>query len=155
MAHPQASPRRRVWPWVVLAMFIVIAVGFAGCVALVGSSVKAINDQANEVHSITYQAESDGRPITVMYDTSTPGGFSTASATGVASGWSMDVQQSGILGPHVTVSLEPESGRLKQRPGNVTCRILAGGKVVKEASSSGEFASASCHATVHDVRATM
>jgi hypothetical protein len=153
MAYPEPRPRRRVWPWIVLTSFIVIAVGFAGCVAFVDSTVKAFDEQASEVRSITYQAESDGRTITVMYDTSTPGGFSTATATGVQSGWTMHVQQSGILGPHVTVSLDPESRQLGQRSGTVTCRILSGDTVVKEASSSGEFASVSCHATAHDIRA--
>jgi hypothetical protein len=154
MADSQPRPRRRVSPWIVLTLFIVIGVGFAESVAFVDSTIKAINCQANEVRSITYQAESDGRTITVRYDIGTPRGLSTATATRVKSGWSMDVRQSGILGPHVTVSLEPEFGRLEQRPGRVTCRILSGGKVVKESSSSGEFASASCHATAHDIIAT-
>ena len=153
MSYRQPRPRRRIWAWIVLAAFIVIAVGFAGCVAFVDRTVRAIEDQATEVRSITYQAESDGRPITVMYDTSTPGGFSTATATGVQSGWTMQVPRSGILGPHVTVSLDSESDQLEQRPGTVTCRILSDGKVVTEADSSGEFASVSCHATAHDIRA--
>jgi hypothetical protein len=33
----QQTPRRRVWPWVLLTIFVVMLIGFGGCVAFVGS----------------------------------------------------------------------------------------------------------------------
>lgn len=50
---PQQDPRgygpppkrRRVWPWVLLAVFLVPILGFAACTALVGGAISAVDQQ--------------------------------------------------------------------------------------------------------------
>ncbi|MDP9145239.1 MAG: hypothetical protein M3N43_11180 [Actinomycetota bacterium] len=128
-----------------LGAVMVPLLGFVACTAIVGTAVTAVDQQAKTVRNVTYQVETSGRPATVMYDTSTPDGVSTATATGVKSGWSIQVRQAGILGPNMTASLDPTMS-VKQRGGTVTCRILVDGQLVKEASAAGEYASVSCFA---------
>lgn len=59
--------RRRVWPWVLLAVFLVPILGFAACTALVGGAVSAV-DQARQGGTVaigetfTYQ---DGLALSV------------------------------------------------------------------------------------------
>lgn len=148
--QPKAR-KRRVWLWVLLGMLAAFVLMFAGCVALIGGAAVSIDAAGKEVHKVTYQAESSGRPMTVLYDTSTAGGVSNATASGVRSGWSIEVEHAGLLGPNMTVSLEPDFNRPKQNSGKVTCRILSNGRVVKEASASGEFATVSCNASAQEL----
>lgn len=151
-APPAAPPRRRrIWPWVLLGAFLTVILLFAACTALVGGAAKSIGDADKTVHHVTYQVETSGPTATVIYDTSTPGGISNATATGVRSGWSIDVDQAGLQGPNLTASLDPNLSAAKQQPGTVTCKILSGGRVVKQASSTGEFASVSCNASVQEL----
>ena len=45
---PEPAPRRRrVWPWVLLAVFLVPILGFAACTAMVGGAISAV-DQARQ-----------------------------------------------------------------------------------------------------------
>lgn len=45
--YPQQAPapkRRKVWPWVLLAVVLVPILGFVACTAMVGGAVKAVDD---------------------------------------------------------------------------------------------------------------
>jgi hypothetical protein len=142
-----------VWPivlFVILLVLVVVIAGFVACAALIGSTAKSVDDNAKKVRSVTYVAESTGRTITVSYNTSTASGVSTATAGSVKSGWSTQVDIAGFAGPNMTVSLDSTLAA-RQKAGTVTCRILAAGKVVAENKATGEFATATCSATMQDV----
>jgi hypothetical protein len=70
--HPAPAPkRRRVWPWVLLAVVLVPIIGFAGCTALLAGGVAAV-DQARKGGTVglgetfTYQS---GLALTVAVPT--------------------------------------------------------------------------------------
>lgn len=124
---PAAPPRRRrVWPWV-LGTLVVLVLAFAGCAAAVGAGL----DAATAPKAFTYAVESTG-PVTV---TSTDGsGTSTVEAD---DGWSRDVELDGFTPPQVLVQTYDS--------GTVTCRITDGsGAVVAEQTSNGPGALAHC-----------
>jgi hypothetical protein len=68
----------------------------------------------------------------------------------VKSGWSQQVEIAGFAGPNMTDSLDPTL-TTRQKAGTVTCRILAGGKMVTENKATGEYAIATCSASMQDV----
>lgn len=149
---PQPPPKkRRVWLWVLLGVIGAFILMFAACAAMVGGAAKSIDTAGKTAHHVTYQVETSGPAATVSYDTSSPGGASNSTATGVASGWSIDVDHYGILGPNMTATLVPDFTKAKQPNATVTCKILSGGKVVKQASASGEFASVTCMANLQEL----
>lgn len=149
--HYPPPKKRRIWLWVLLGVIGAFVLMFAACAAMIGGTGAAISSAGKTVHHVTYQVETSNRTATVIYDTSTAGGTSNSTASGVKSGWSIDVDHAGILGPNLTASLDPDLRKAQQTPGTVTCRILSGGRVVKQASSSGEFASVSCNASTQDL----
>lgn len=149
---PQPPPKkRRIWLWVLLGVIGAFILMFAACAAMVGGTAKVIDDQSKAVHHVTYQVETSGPPATVSYDTSTASGVSNAMASSVQSGWSVDVDHTGILGPNMTATLVPDIMNPKKNAGTVTCKILSGGKVIKQASATGEMASVSCNASAQDL----
>lgn len=143
--------KRRVWLWVLLGGLGTLVLLFGGCMALVGGAGVAIDSAGKQVHRVTYQVQTDGRPASVNYDTSTAAGTSNASVSHVPSGWSVTVDHAGLLGPNMiaTLDLDPVAGQ--ETPGTVTCRILSGTRVVKEASATGSIASVSCNVASSDL----
>lgn len=139
---PTPAPRRkRRWPWVLLAFFLVIVGGFAACTAMVGGAINKIDENAKTQVAVTYSVTGQGK-ASITYDTSTDAGVSSESANDARLPWSKDVTISGILKtPHVLATLGPDGG-------TVTCSISANGKVLKSATSSGPFATATCMADV-------
>lgn len=42
--HVVAVKKRRIWPWILVTIVLVPVIGFAGCTALLGAGVKAVED---------------------------------------------------------------------------------------------------------------
>lgn len=113
--------------------------GFAACTALVGTAVNQVDQQSKKQVTVTYAVTGRGT-ASINYDTSTNAGVSTENANEVPLPWSKDVVISGLFrAPHVVATLGADGG-------TVTCTISTGGRVLKTATSSGPFASATCMA---------
>jgi hypothetical protein len=86
-----------------------------------------------------YDVTGDGSgSITYMTD----GNASTSQANGASLPWSQDLQIDSFFAP-VSVIVQNQSGN-----GPVTCTITVDGKVVSQNHATGDYAIASCSATV-------
>jgi Mycobacterium membrane protein len=144
---PTAPPKKRkVWPWVLLGVCLVLILGFAGCVAIIGTAANQVGDQI----------KADSRPVLVTYEV-TGEGVSTANnitytkdvnlgqeqATGQPLPWKKDIQfGEGLFKP---LSIVAQAG---DGTGTITCRILVDGAEVTKSTSQGQFAVVSCSGDV-------
>ena len=129
--YQQPPKKRPVWPWVLGTVFVMIFLGIAGCLALIGGVANNINRESQRQVAITYQVEGSGGSVSVTYSGSD---FNSAQDTDVTLPWTKQITISGFL---KTVSLTATNG---SSGGTVTCRILADGNVVAQQTSSGPFA---------------
>ena len=133
--------KRRVWPWILLGAFIVVFGGFAACAAMVGGVANNINNESKREVHVSYSVSGTGK-ASITYDTSTNTGWSSEQANDTKLPWSKDVTMSGILkSPNVFATLGPDGG-------NITCTITVDGQVLKTATGSGPFATATCTASI-------
>lgn len=132
------SKRTRKWPWflggTVLVIVIVAAMSSGGSAPSPdgGSPVPAADGDTAE---ITYQVEGPAQALNVTY--SADGSGSIAQENAVALPWSKTVAVK--RGFSIPVLSAQNAGT-----GDITCRVLVDGQIVKEITSSGEYALASC-----------
>jgi uncharacterized membrane protein len=139
VSPPPTTRKKRRWPWVLLAVFVLIIGGFTACTALVGTAVNKIDESAKKQVTVTYSVTGQGS-ASITYDTSTGAGVSSENANNTPLPWSKDVVISGLLKtPNLIATLGADGG-------TVTCEISVNGQMLKTATSSGPFASATCMA---------
>ena len=132
----QPPKKKKKWPWILLAIFVVLIAGFAGCTALVGGAVNSIDEESKKEIVITYEVSGDAQGATVTY---TSNDTNMAQDTDVALPWTKDVTLTGF----VKIATITASNGFDDA-GSITCKILADGKVLTENTSNGAGASASC-----------
>ncbi|WP_280401103.1 MmpS family transport accessory protein [Nocardia carnea] len=127
---PRKKPR---WPWIAGGIVLVSVLVIGGCVAVFSNQVG--DEQVDTGVTVTYRVDGTAPAASVTYLGTDLG---MARETAVALPWSKDVS---IQGWGKIVSLTANNG---PDGGDITCRILVGGKVMSEQTSSGPYASASC-----------
>lgn len=134
---PQQQPpkKRKKWPWILLAICVVIIAMFGGCAALIGGAAKSISDESNSTVPVTYKVTGAATGALVTY---TVEGNITQD-NGVKLPWSKETTATGII---KTVTLSATNGI--DDTGKITCQIIVNGKVISENTASGLGASASC-----------
>lgn len=132
VAPPKKKP---IWPWVLLAIFVVIFLAFGACVAFVGGVANEIDKETKREVEIIYGVTGTGSSVAITYSGRD---FNTAQETGVDLPWNKSVTIDGL---GKTVTLTATNG---MDGGTVTCQITADGKTIAEQTSSGPFATASC-----------
>ncbi|WP_431817370.1 hypothetical protein [Gordonia jacobaea] len=140
--YPATEPpkqKRKKWPWILLAIFVVIIAIIASCSVLVGGAVKSVDDESKRVVDVTYEITGDGPTASATYTT---GNLNIAQDTDVPVPWTKQVQISG-LGKSVTLS----ASNSIDGSGTITCAIKQGDKVISTNTSSGPGATASCSGT--------
>lgn len=141
---PQIPPKKRkIWPWVLLAVCVVLIALFGGCVALVGG---AANEVGKAITSASAEADT---PTAVTYRVTGTGGEAgtityqvngnTTQDSQVALPWAKDTEVTGYLKFASVIASLPYDGS-----GSITCQVLVDGKVVVENTATGPGASASC-----------
>lgn len=97
---------------------------------------------AKNGHTIEYQVEGTAPSLTVTYSTFTGGQLGVNTVNDVKPPW----KQSTVVPPtFAQAGLMAVTGRTD---GDVTCRVVSGGKVLAENRSSGAMAIASCTANL-------
>ncbi|MFD3744227.1 MmpS family transport accessory protein [Nocardia sp. NPDC058633] len=132
--YPQPPRKKKVWPWVLGGILVVLLLVVGGCVALVGTVANEIENEVSREVTVSYQAGGTGTSTVTYSD----GNLDVAQESDVALPWSKDVTVTGLV---KFVSLSVLSGA---DGGNVSCKITVGGKVIAEDQASGQFASAIC-----------
>ncbi|MFI1464172.1 MmpS family transport accessory protein [Nocardia carnea] len=140
--HPPAGtpapeyrpPRRKArWPWIAggFALIVVLLVAAAGFTFLGNEG----DERAGNEITVTYEVRGTGSEAAVTYLGQDQG---MAQETGVSLPWSKVVP---VRSWDRIVSMTAANG---PAGGDITCRILVGGRVMTEQTSSGPYASASC-----------
>lgn len=139
---PTPAPRkRRKWPWIVggaAALLLVIAVAGgggqapAGSTSTAGGSAPAVSSSAA---TVVYEITGSGRASNVTYNSD--GGGSIAQEAGVKLPWRKEISVD--RGFAITTVSAQNAGS-----GQITCRILVDGEVVKENTSSGQYSIVTC-----------
>ncbi|WP_280434858.1 MmpS family transport accessory protein [Nocardia carnea] len=128
--HPSRQTAR--WPWIAGGLVLVLALLFAGGFTLFGNGDD--ENVADEI-TVTYEVLGTGSEAAVTY---LDQDRDMAQETGVSLPWSKQVP---VGGRDPMVSMTAANG---PDGGDITCRILVGGRVMTEQTSSGPYASASC-----------
>ncbi|MEP9393130.1 MULTISPECIES: hypothetical protein [Gordonia] len=136
---PQPPKKRKIWPWILLAVVIVIIAFVGGCVALIGGAAESIDNESNRTVTVTYEVTGEGQASSVTYTTND---VNVSQDTNAALPWTKDVQISG-LGKFVSLTATNDF----DASGSITCTIKQGEKVISTNTSSGPAATASCSGT--------
>ncbi|MEV0854358.1 MmpS family transport accessory protein [Nocardia fluminea] len=132
--YPQPPRKKKVWPWVLGGVLVVLLLVVGGCVALVGTVANEIENEVSREVTVSYEAGGSGTS-TVIY---TDGSLDVVTESDTALPWSKNVTITGLV---KFVSLSVMSGI---DGGTVSCKITVGGKVIAEDQATGQLASASC-----------
>lgn len=115
-------------------------IGLVICIvwaAALGNAVNDVNEEANRDAVILYEVSGDAKGVNVAY-TTFGDGVTTSQETVAALPWNKEVKTKGyVKGGTLTVMTGEQAG-------SVTCKVSVDGKVVKTATASGAFATASC-----------
>ncbi|MFC4373671.1 MmpS family transport accessory protein [Nocardia halotolerans] len=136
--YPQPPKKKKVWPWVLGGILLVLLLIIGGCVALVGSVANEIDNESKRVVNVSYEAGGTGTASSITYSGS---GLDVGQESDVALPWSKDIAMDGLA---KFMSLSVMAG---VDGGQVSCKITADGKVIAEEQASGQFATATCSGT--------
>lgn len=138
--YPQPPRKKKVWPWVLGGIALVLLLIIGGCVAFVGTVANEIDKEANREVTVTYEAGGTGT-ATVTYSGQ---GMDVGQESDVALPWTKDVALDGLV---KYVSLTVMAGF---EGGQVSCKITVDGKVIAEDQASGQLATANCSGTANE-----
>ncbi|GAB2643338.1 hypothetical protein GCM10027169_09120 [Gordonia jinhuaensis] len=143
--YPPPTPpkKRRKWPWILLAIFVVIFAGIASCAALVGGAVNSVDKESKKVVAVTYEVTGTSTDGTITY---TAGNLDSAQDTNQQLPWTKTVDITG-LGKFVSLSA---TSAIDADNATITCTIKVGGKVISTQTAHGALASASCSGSAND-----
>jgi hypothetical protein len=139
--QPYQPPKkkRRIWPWVLGIILVIIIGGFAACTAVVGTAVNEVDKESKTTVKITYKVIGDG-PAILTYDVN---GKMTQD-TNAQLPWTKETEVTG-LSKYVSFSA---SNGIESGGGKITCQVLRDGKVIIENTANGPGATASCSGDV-------
>ena len=137
--QPLPPPKKKVWPWILLAVVVVLAL-FAGCAVRVGTAVySVVDEQAKREIVVTYEVTGDAAVALVTY---TGNNSTTEQLAAAALPWRKNVTVTGLVKYASITATNPRPGA-----GMLTCKIIADGKILTEKTITGAGASASCEQT--------
>jgi hypothetical protein len=127
---------KRVWFW----LLIIVALGFAGCVATVSVAGVAVDHFAHEHHTIVYSVAGTGQGAAITYETLQEGRGQNGSArvTAAALPWRKTITASGLITIYHVSAVAGAGG------GSVSCTITDNGAEVAADTASGPFRVATC-----------
>lgn len=140
--HPSYPPpvvivqKKRIWPWVLLGVFLVMILGFVGCTALIGGAIV----EAEKPVSVHYEITGDAADADIHYSTWSDGAMTSSSEKATTLPWVKDFTAKGFgKGGTLTVSTGLDGG-------TVTCKVVIDGKEAeaRTATASGQLAHAVC-----------
>ncbi|MER5298303.1 hypothetical protein ABT039_02435 [Streptomyces lasiicapitis] len=131
---PPPPKKRRVWPWVVLGVVLLLA---GGCAALIVGVVNEVDKETKREITVTYEVTGDAKDVTVTYSTYNEEGLSQNQVTGVDPPWRKEEKTTGFVKGGTLVVSTGASG------GTVRCKVTADG-TTRTATASGTFATATC-----------
>lgn len=132
--YPPPPRKKKVWPWVLGGVLVVLLLVVGGCVALVGTVANEIENEVSREVTVSYQAGGTGTGTVIHTD----GSMDVVTESDIALPWSKDVAVTGLV---KFVSLSVMSGI---DGGTVSCKITVGGKVIAQDQATGQLATASC-----------
>lgn len=156
--QPQYPPpkKRKVWPWVVLGLVVLM---LGGCFAVIGTAGKKVSDAVDAASTSIQSAANNpgielghsGKAKTVLYEVISPSGSalnityfgsdnSQQQETQATLPWSKEVANDSTF---AIMGITAQNGGT----GEITCRITVDGKVKTEQTSKGQYAVVSCTAT--------
>jgi hypothetical protein len=156
--YPQPPRKRKVWPWILLAVVVLV---FGGCVAIIGAAgneaAKAIDAAATSIQSAA-EAPPDtsipplapkaptGKGKTIVYEIISDSDLKSVTYFDANSEIQQETDTSAPWTKTVTnTSTYAIAGLGAQTDGtSVTCRITVDGKVKDEKTSTGKYAVVNC-----------
>jgi hypothetical protein len=161
---PQQPKKRKVWPWVVGGVILVVILLFGGCLALIGGAAnevdKAISSATNTpMETPTPAAPGGGAPAETDSDDAPASGtvvYEVTSDSGTANNITYfgedgnQSQETGAALPWRSKEFDKSKTTLKTvtaqngGDGTITCKIIVDGKVQTENSSNGQYAVVTC-----------
>ncbi|MEV6341335.1 MmpS family transport accessory protein [Nocardia vinacea] len=161
--YPQRPRKRKVWPWVLLGVFLLM---FGGCVAILGTAGHEVSKAVDAANSSIQSAAADisatsipplsakpptGKGKTVVYEiVSDSDGLNSVTyfdenselqqETSATAPWSKTVTNNSTF---AVIGLGAQT-----KGTSVTCRIIVDGKVKDEKTSTGKYAVVNCSGTI-------
>ncbi len=112
--------------------------------AVFTSAVANVAQQTAAVHQVTYEVSTaKSSKITATYSQSQNADLASASVSATRSPWSANAQVSGVMGPTLTASLDPDLDH-PNRSDTITCTIVEDGVQVAQNSATGADAMVTC-----------
>ncbi|MER7346869.1 hypothetical protein ABT390_15880 [Streptomyces aurantiacus] len=131
---PVPPPRKRVWPWVLLGMVLLLA---GGCAVLVVGIVNEVDKETEREVTVTYEVTGDAKDLVITYSTYSDGNLSQSQVTDVDPPWRKEEKTTGFVkGGTLTVTTGASGG-------TVRCKVTADG-TTRTATASGTAATAVC-----------
>ncbi|MGW6331320.1 MmpS family transport accessory protein [Nocardia rhamnosiphila] len=130
------SPRGRTrWPWVAAGLVLMVLCLVGGCVAVVAGIGNEAGEAADREVAVSYEVVGTAGDVSITYL-----GHDLGMARETAAGlpWRRDVLIESFGTMVSLIAVNDADG------GDVTCRILVGGRLVSEQTSTGSYASAGC-----------
>ncbi|MEU4433706.1 MmpS family transport accessory protein [Nocardia rhamnosiphila] len=123
------------WPWVVAGLVLTALCLVGGCVAVVAGIANEGGEDADHEVAVSYEVEGTAGEVSITYL-----GHDLGMARETAAGlpWRRDVLIESFGTMVSLIAVNDGDG------GEVTCRILIGGRLVSEQTSTGPYASAGC-----------
>lgn len=133
--YPPPPKKRRGCMWAGIIALVVLVLGTLGFCAAVG---QGIDDATKESHTVLYEVTGDGPKVDITY--SSDGAGSISQNSGAKPPWKQSVTVTGVFNSY---TLSAQNG-MGSKGGVVSCKITLDGKVVKQSTSRGAGAIASC-----------
>ena len=134
---PKKPAYKQAWFWIL----IVLALGIAGCSAIVFGAGVAVNHAAHVNHTVVYSVTGSGQANDITYATLQEGSGQNGEAqvTNVNLPWTKTITASGLF-TAFNVSATVGAGG-----GTVTCTITEDGQQLATNTATGAFATADCN----------
>lgn len=134
--YPYPPRRRRLWPWVLLGLLLLL---IGGCAALFAVFVNEVSEEASRPARIVYAATGSASGLTaITYSTWRDGNLSTSQVGDPTLPWTKEITTKGFVkGGSLVVTLGAEGG-------TATCSVTVDDDPPVTATATGPFASAVC-----------
>lgn len=132
---PPRPPRRRIWPWVVLLVAVLLALAAGAVSAVLADVVRS--EGARTVH-IRYEVTGTARDVTLTYSTWRGDELSTGRVALRSLPWAGELDTKGFLSGGSFVVSVGRGG------GDVACAVTVDGGARRTDSASGAYATATC-----------